>query len=736
MLCKATFVAAAVLTFIAGSPRRVEAQAVPERVSLTARLVDNGQPVSGTHDFVFELWDADSGGSARWSETRTGQTVTDGLVYIALGATTPLDDSVFDGSSLFLAITVDGTALSPRLPIASVPYAIRAGVAASADNAAAAALADDASALGGVPASSWQRRVTGTCTAGQFALGVGADGQLTCASAGDITGVTAGAGLSGGATSGDASLAVDTGVIQARIAGACAVGSSIRAVGVDGTVSCEPSGSGDITSVTAGAGLAGGGASGAVSLAVDPAVVQARVAGTCAAGSSIRVINSDGSVGCELDDQADTLGGLSCASGDVAAFDPLAGWQCMDPSYTPGAGLTLTARQFAAAFTTAGGEAGVATTVARGDHHHDTLYQPRLSTTYVLSAIGTPAQNGAALLALIQGITDNDATRRYVIKLEPGVYDVGAFGYFTKPYIDLEGSGRAVTRVQGSGNQAVINVVGNSEVRELSVHHSGGVATAGALWFASGPSAGRRIAATATGATSTTRTLGVGAGSGDVTIEDCAFEATALVGDAFAARIFSGGKVVIRRSQLVATAPQNTSGLSSSVADLVIADSTIDATSMGATSVGIGGNGKFRNCHVTATGTLANGVFSSAAKLELEGGSIVATATSSSSFGISARDGSLRVRGTMVTAVSMTASAFGVNLGSTTTPTTGRIHDAQLVAQGASSVAASTSGATDLRIGGTLLDAAVASGTSSGSTNKCVFSYDGSYDPLLPTCSL
>jgi trimeric autotransporter adhesin len=55
---------------------------------------------------------------------------------------------------------------------------------------------------------------------------------------------------------------------------------------------------GDVTGVAAGTGLAGGGTSGSVSLAIDPTATQARVTGACPAGQSMTGVNQDGTVAC------------------------------------------------------------------------------------------------------------------------------------------------------------------------------------------------------------------------------------------------------------------------------------------------------------------------------------------------------------------------------------------------------------------------------------------------------
>jgi trimeric autotransporter adhesin len=89
---------------------------------------------------------------------------------------------------------------------------------------------------------------------------------------GDITGVTAGAGLTGGGASGAVSMAVDFAATQQRVTGTCPSGQLMTGVNQNGTVACQSasgSGGGDITSVVAGAGLTGGASTGDAALAVS-----------------------------------------------------------------------------------------------------------------------------------------------------------------------------------------------------------------------------------------------------------------------------------------------------------------------------------------------------------------------------------------------------------------------------------------------------------------------------------
>lgn len=144
---------------------------------------------------------------------------------------------------------------------------------------------------------------------------------------GDLTAVTvpAGSGLTGGGASGEITLAADTNYLQRRVNESCAVGSTIRAINADGTVVCETDrdSGGDITGVSAGTGLTGGAASGDATLAADTTYLQRRVTGNCAVGSFISAVNEDGTVSCASGSGVQRYQGVGSG---LSPINPTATW--------------------------------------------------------------------------------------------------------------------------------------------------------------------------------------------------------------------------------------------------------------------------------------------------------------------------------------------------------------------------------------------------------------------------
>lgn len=181
-------------------------------------------------------------------------------------------------------------------------------------------------------------------------------------------------------------------------------------------------------------------------------------------------------------------------------------------------------------------------------------------TTVVVSPVpANPTASGAALLAALAGIVDNSSTKPYLIKIEPGIYDLKLDRLVMKPFIDIEGSGQQVTVIRGGGNvdfdlnDGVVRGVSRAELRELHVQVIGSAARPYAIAIynqLAAPSL-RNLKVTASGGTVN---WGIRNHSSSPTIEECNITAA---GGTFAYGVANSGaspgaRPILRRSVITA----------------------------------------------------------------------------------------------------------------------------------------------------------------------------------------
>jgi hypothetical protein len=100
--------------------------------------------------------------------------------------------------------------------------------------------------------------------------------------------------------------------------------------------------------------------------------------------------------------------------------------------------------------------------------------------TRVVGPVGTPPENGATLLDAIAGIpTPASQEEAWLLKIEPGVYDVGSASFEMKSWVDVEGSGEGVTLIRGAICETgwtittgVVEGAESAELRSLTVENT------------------------------------------------------------------------------------------------------------------------------------------------------------------------------------------------------------------------------------------------------------------------
>jgi len=125
------------------------------RFSSVARGSDN-KPFTGTIGITFFLYKEQQGGAPLWMETQNVQPDSSGHYSVQLGATKPngLPTEVFaSGEARWVGTQISGQAEQPRVLLMSVPYALKAG---------------DAATIGGLPPSAFvlAKPTNGSSTAG------------------------------------------------------------------------------------------------------------------------------------------------------------------------------------------------------------------------------------------------------------------------------------------------------------------------------------------------------------------------------------------------------------------------------------------------------------------------------------------------------------------------------------------------------------------------------------------
>ncbi|UCC43533.1 MAG: hypothetical protein JSU65_10360 [Candidatus Zixiibacteriota bacterium] len=206
---------------------------VPQLVTYQGRLTDgSGTPVpDGDYLVKFKIYGSAFGDDSLWSSGYRQVTTTDGLFEYQLGSAVPLPDDLFSADSVrYLGITVGvDPEIDPRTRLTSVAYAYEtlrsdsSGYAMNADAVDGQHASDFASSGHSHALDDLSDVTTAGASTGQVIKFDGSDwvpgNDDAGGGSGDITAVYPGSGLAGGGETGDVTLSIaDEGVTEEKVA--------------------------------------------------------------------------------------------------------------------------------------------------------------------------------------------------------------------------------------------------------------------------------------------------------------------------------------------------------------------------------------------------------------------------------------------------------------------------------------------------------------------------------------
>jgi len=184
---------------------------VPQKITYQGYLTGtDGLPINRSVVMQLGLYEAATGGTPLWTEQQVVQ-VTKGIYTVNLGEVAPLN-LTFD-KSYYLGIKIDtDQEMTPRHTFTSSPYALRSDFSTVADSVADGSIKTSSLADNAITAS----KIGILCATGQALVltssGWGCGNLATAVTntyTGTITGITAGAGLTGGGVIGNINLDVN-----------------------------------------------------------------------------------------------------------------------------------------------------------------------------------------------------------------------------------------------------------------------------------------------------------------------------------------------------------------------------------------------------------------------------------------------------------------------------------------------------------------------------------------------
>jgi len=119
--------ASAIMLLLVATSSILAQSSVPDLMNYQGHLTDaSGSPINGTADVKFLVYNGATAGSLLWSEEYPTLQITDGLFSVLLGSVNPFPEYLFDGSDLYLAISVNSDPeMTPRQRIVTAAFAQR-----------------------------------------------------------------------------------------------------------------------------------------------------------------------------------------------------------------------------------------------------------------------------------------------------------------------------------------------------------------------------------------------------------------------------------------------------------------------------------------------------------------------------------------------------------------------------------------------------------------------------------